>query len=572
MSSVRASHPEDRARLPKLIQPAVATILFLATAGFTLWQNTRIAVLWDLSFLLDSAWRFSLGQVPYRDLPFSHAPLTFLVQAAILHLFGRVYWHTIAYAALAGGVATVLTLHLLRWILRPLGAGSFWLAPLLAAPLAVLSIYSVYPHPIYDSDAILAVLAAFALLVRALEDRNESRRSALVWSTIAGLACVLPIFFKQNVGLVFFSTTLLALAATAIARRVRSAPITRELCITAAALLGLAAAVAALNAWAGLGNYLHWTVQFAAQRRLPGLGVVLLAYHQQSLLWSLPCAAAALWLLSKRTASTLRHTLVTLLLAAPFLWTILSLALTTDPDDRADQLLSLWPHTLLLAAVLAILNLCRRPELRTLLPWILLATIHGTFLSQQLWGSTYAIWPLLLLLIAFLLVELAAIALPLVATISATFLLCGGLYAASHERLSYVHLDGIPTHASPPSLRGITTPGPWLPGFEELLRFAAAEIPPTDGILLIPGEDPFFYATGRTPAYPVLLFDPATFPYTPQQAADTARTAGIRWLILKRTLQLTATPYDQLPALTTALQQDFVLHRRLTLYDIYRRR
>ena len=29
---------------------------------------------------------------------------------------------------------------------------------------------------------------------------------------------------------------------------------------------------------------------------------------------------------------------------------------------------------------------------------MLLATIHGAFLSQQLWGSTYAIWPLLMLL------------------------------------------------------------------------------------------------------------------------------------------------------------------------------
>ena len=29
-----------------------------------------------------------------------------------------------------------------------------------------------------------------------------------------------------------------------------------------------------------------------------------------------------------------------------------------------------------------------------------LAAIHGTFMSQQLWGSTYAIWPLLVLLVA----------------------------------------------------------------------------------------------------------------------------------------------------------------------------
>jgi len=51
--------------------------LFLASAAFTLWQNTRFAVLWDITYLLDTSYRISLGQLPYRDFPFAHAPLTF---------------------------------------------------------------------------------------------------------------------------------------------------------------------------------------------------------------------------------------------------------------------------------------------------------------------------------------------------------------------------------------------------------------------------------------------------------------------------------------------------------------
>jgi hypothetical protein len=65
--------------------------LFLATAAFTLYQNTRVAVLWDISFLLDTAWRWTLGQLPYRDLPFPYAPLTFLLHTALIRLFGRIY-------------------------------------------------------------------------------------------------------------------------------------------------------------------------------------------------------------------------------------------------------------------------------------------------------------------------------------------------------------------------------------------------------------------------------------------------------------------------------------------------
>ena len=65
---------------------------------------------------------------------------------------------------------------------------------------------------------------------------------------------------------------------------------------------------------------------------------------------------------------------------------------------------------LILAAALALFNLFkhrRNLTLRTFLPIILLAAINGTFMSQQLWGSTYAIWPLLILLIAEMLAFLA---------------------------------------------------------------------------------------------------------------------------------------------------------------------
>ena len=80
-------------------------------------------------------------------------------------------------------------------------------------------------------------------------------------------------------------------------------------------------------------------------------------------------------------------------MAAPFLFTLASLFLYDDADERGDSLLALWPLLLILAAAMAIANLFRlRRELslRAFLPLVLLAAIHGTFMSQQLWGSTYA--------------------------------------------------------------------------------------------------------------------------------------------------------------------------------------
>src|ERR1700730_2239092 len=68
--------------------------LFLGTALVVVWQNSRLAVLWDISYILETSHRISLGDIPYRDFPFPHAPLTFLTQAALIKLAGRVFWHT----------------------------------------------------------------------------------------------------------------------------------------------------------------------------------------------------------------------------------------------------------------------------------------------------------------------------------------------------------------------------------------------------------------------------------------------------------------------------------------------
>src|SRR5207244_3467038 len=64
--------------------------------------------------VLENAFRISLGQVPYRDFPFPYAPLAFLVQAAIIKLTGRVFWHTIVYCAIVGGTGTFLIWRTVR--------------------------------------------------------------------------------------------------------------------------------------------------------------------------------------------------------------------------------------------------------------------------------------------------------------------------------------------------------------------------------------------------------------------------------------------------------------------------
>ena len=608
------SQPAQRGFWSRTHERVAAALLFSATAAVVLWQNAHLAVLWDMSYVLDSSTRIALGQVPYRDFPFAHAPLTFLIQAAIICLAGRVFFHHVLYAAIIGGLGTVVTWRIVLHSLRGRVQGAQLVALLLAAPLIVLGIYSILPLPSYDCDCIFSVLIALFLSQRLGASQSATRLSPLPFA--AGVALVLPLFFKQNIGLPFLVTAVVSVVFLLLVRLRRGGqyalniPDARTLSLV---LAGVVASVLAagllLHVTVGLGNYLHWTIQFAAQRRLPGFQDMLAVYREPSLLWMLPCIAAGVLLFRGGIGKhqwQLRWSrlLAFILLAAPFLWTLVQLLFSDDADDRADSLLALWPLLLVLSIALTLWNLWRRPGIRAVTPLLALAGIHGAFLSQQLWGSTYAIWPLLMLLVAEMIVFLGrrsaedssvAKAPPIIAgamrglkppppsgsrifsvgisaVICATLLACGSLYTFSEERLSYVQLpDGPVMRSTFPALRGMAVAGPYLPNFEELLRYADASIPRSDGLILLPGEDPFYFATRRVPQFPVLLFDPATDPYSPEQTRTVARAHNIRWLIVKRELQIKAAPTPDRDALLDALLRDFSLVRRLQGYDIYRR-
>jgi len=579
-----------------------AAVLFLASATVILWQNAHLTVLWDASYTLDTSFRIALNQMPYRDFPLVHTPLTFLIQAAIIRLSGRVFFHHILYAAIVGGLSTVLAwriaLNTLVGRVREYWAVSL----LLAVPLIVVGNYSILPFPSYDCDCVFAILIVILLLQR-LPPASGGVQSiggkALLRFFLAGAAIPLPLFFKQNIGLPLLASAFALILLLLIARRLRRRTAYGSaglVAVLGGAVASLLAAVLLLHFTCGLGETIHWTIGFAAQRRMPGFEQMLGVYAEPSLLWWVPAVAAALALLQSRLAKSLWVRFVAMgLLAAPFVWTLMGLFLSSDADDRAESLLALWPLLLILSGALTLFNLWRdlrrNPEsdecLRDLLPALLLIAINGTLLSQQLWGSTYAIWPLLVLLVAEMIAFLASIepagdavasaprirfvAPVLAAVISATLTVCGGLYMASEERLSYARLEGPIAHSAEPSLRGMAVSGPFLPEFEELLRFAANEIPIADGLILIPGEDPFYFATGRVPQFPVLLFDKSTDPLSPAQLAEEARARKIRWLIVKRDLQIKEDPTPQREAALKALQRDFLPYRKLDGYDVYRR-
>jgi hypothetical protein len=568
----------------------LAAILFFATAAVVVWQNLRLGILWDLSYILETSYRISVGDVPYRDFPLPFAPLTFLVQAALLKLTGRVYFHHVIYAAAAGGFATLLTWRILLHLLHEKAASPRLIAFLLAAPLVFLGIYSVFPHPFYDCDCTLAILVAIPLLLQLQRKDFPPFRAFFTGAFLA-----VPLFVKQNAGLAFLGATVLSLAVLMVLARWNRRPARGYSWTIAGAASALSLAAALIHLTAGVYNYWHWTVQFAASRRLPPFSNLLAIYEDPQLLWRVAAFLGGALLLSlNRKARPTLALLSISLLSLPFVWTLMALLIESDPAERADQLLALWPFLLVVSLASALWSFRRPagvapPGIVLVLPLILIATVHGAFLSQQVWGSTYALWPLFMILCACTFSVLFPARMPsgsltapriarvpaslaTVSLVTASLLISGWYYTWSHERLSYAKLsEGEIVRSTLPELAGLSVRGPWIPEFERLLRFARHEIPADDGLLLIPGEDLFYYTSGRRPQFPVVMFDHTVNPFSPEEIQRMAFARNIPWLIVKNDLQVNGEPVEDKARLLALLLQDFHLVQNLGIYNIYRR-
>lgn len=276
------------------------------------------------------------------------------------------------------------------------------------------------------------------------------------------------------------------------------------------------------------------------------------------------------------------------LLSLPFLWPVAALVVQDNDSDRVEALLHLWPVLLATSLLLALIQLPRSASIIKILPLLALAAMQGAFLSQQLWGSTYALWPLLILLIPSILAYIdpqptsgqggsrRASTTPsfvFASVASVSLLIAGSYYAFSHERLSYADLSGDTLeHSTLAPLRGLAMRGDWLPDFEELVRYADREIPRGDAILTVPGEDLFYFTTGRSPRFPVIMIDRTVNPYSAEEIAELARRRNVRWVIVKRRLQLQEEPLAFRPQLMELLARDFEVVERLNNYDIYHRK
>lgn len=587
--------------------------LFCATAAVVLWQNSRITVLYDLSGVIEPAYRMSLGDRPYADFPFPYAPLTFLIQSWIIRLWGTVYWHHIAYVAIAAGLGSVLTWRVLTNILLDSFRRPRLTAFLLSLPVVILGIYCIFPHPFYDPDAMFFMLVSLAALLWL-----ERRGFPDVPTFLAGMLLVNPLFVKQNIGLAYLGSWLIALIVLLSIDAWKKLPYRGYLTLIAGSLTGLAIAAAIVNWWVGLATYKYWTWDFARLRRTPSAADMLSVYQDPLLvIWvaSFAVGASLFWLAGRKRGpdETIENeanrsvlepakfepepvtgirtrafaVLSIVLMSVPFVWPVVYLFIDDDASERGERLANVWPVVLIASVVLCVLSFRRLTGIRKLLPLILVITAHGVFLSQQLWGSTYGIWPILVLLVAAIVLSLNELTdrrlsgylTTFAAIVSLCLITAGAFYIYSNDRLDYVDFeDGDMQHSTLPQLSGLSMRGDYLPDFEELVKYAQENIPPDESVIEVPGEDLFYYTMGRRPDFPVLLFDVTNNPYTPEQIAGMARERNIKWLIVKNDLQIDTDKssgdktIDDKDAIFKAMAPDFKHIDSLNNYEIYRRR
>ena len=565
-------------KLNTSFQILAGVFLFCGTAAVVWWQNTRLTVLYDLCGVLENAFRISQGQLPYRDFPFPYAPLTFLTQAELIRLTGAVYWHHIVYCCIVAGLANVLAWRILLELFRDVLPARHLTAFLLSLPLIILGIYCIFPHPFYDPDSCFVLLICiFGLL------RLERKEFPPLPTFLLGMLIVVPLFIKQNIGIAFMGSAGLGFLILIAFNVWKKRPIRGYVLLIAGVLAGFVIALLVIEFTVGLENYKYWTITFATARRTPSFADMLSVYANWMLpVWLAVFAVGALLLRKNETRRLWQITLSLVLMTAPFIWPVVYLFIDTDASERAERLVNIWPFAMIVSFALVYVFTRRLTGIKAALPFILVSTAHGVFLSQQLWGSTYGIWPLLIVLIGTIFLGLFNStedeprwpAATYAALVSIALIVAGGFYVYSNERLDYVDFeDGDMAHSQLPQLKGLSMRGDYLPDFEELVAYTGQNIPRDDKILLLPGEDLFYYTTGRRPKFPVLLFDVTNNPYNADQILDLVRSQDVQWLIVKNDLQIEADQtIDNKDKIFEVLKPEFKHVESLNNYEIYRRK
>ncbi|AEP12300.1 hypothetical protein J8C08_07975 [Chloracidobacterium thermophilum] len=543
------------------------------------WQTGRIGVLGDYAYIVDTAWRIAQGELMYRDFGLPHSPLTFHVQATLIKVFGFSYGVTAWYCTVVNVGYVLLTYGLVRVSV------SGWSGVALCVPLVWLAPHCIYPHPFYDPDVCLLVLLNLNLL-----QWVATRRVGAVVAFLGGVTTVLPALAKQNVGYPYVVLVVVAVVWWGWLRERwvggvgegerEGLEVVGLRWFGAGVAAGVVGTVVWLGLTCGLWNYWRW-VFVSASRRLADLTFILETYGNYES-WALGGLMVLGWWLWQRKGEGARPFWVATASATLLLGPFVVVSAITWLCGRFFvgfdyPLLSLWVPVMILTLVVGLWQLpsvlSASQPVRTMLPWIAVILTFFSFLSQGHTGSSYGIWALFVLMVAYVVSLFGSDRRqPLVCWgIAIALTLAAFPYVYHNVRLRYVDQtgDALQTAYSGP-LRRFTVDSPYLSNFAELLDFVADRIPEAEPVVCVPQEDPFYVMTGRRNPLPMVIFDSTATPFFPEEIVEEAERRRVKWVIVKRVLQIGHLAWE-VEGIPEAFSEKYTTVARLSGYDILQR-
>ncbi len=567
------------------IATLAAIVLALGAACMNYWQTTRATPLLDYAYQVDAAFRIYQGEIPYRDFFLVVAPGTYYLIAFLIRLtHGYVHSVQVAATMVISAANILLCFHLFKKLSKSPGLSVLALLPL------IFTGHAIYAYPFYDINVFLLIITVFLLTLHFDTTSRHARISGLACGIIAALTALV----KQNVGLAFLAAWTCCIIAVCIFSR--KAAWCRFLLF---ALAGIAVTLGGFIGWLkqvnALEPYIYQTLIFPGKFRNPiaGLNNVRLEVesfinHQGFVLFIvllviLVFFGLLVFINHKRIRSpetALWERRKTGLVRVSLLLTVIGMSFTFHNSAFFDVNNGAWFVLIFFGLISGLTNLVidlrtGKFSFSTCIPFLCLGVFLAASVSQGFWGSTYGMWPLYVLLLLWVLQWMTAhfpvypwkyLVVPVCLYIT---LITGHISIDQVRTRAFADFSGEPRTATIPSLQGLSTPGIWIPEFENLVSYVEKNIPEEEEIAFLPGEDVFYEVTGRRNPLFCFCYLRETCDSDIGMAFVDAGNRQVDWVIVKTKYQLKYWN-DVIKVSEVDIPPQYRLVDRVGIYNLYK--
>lgn len=179
-----------------LLNEDIITLIIFSIVSIVIiiFQSSRIFSLWDFTNYTDLAARILAGQIPYLDIPLYTQPGSFVDIALSYLVFGKNI-----YAIYIGiFVKQIIIGILLIKIINLLFDLNFLEKIYILIIFAFLNSWSIVPQPTYDADIVFALVFSTWVFIKLLKNVQNLKMMDFV---LIAISIWLPFWYKQSTGL-----------------------------------------------------------------------------------------------------------------------------------------------------------------------------------------------------------------------------------------------------------------------------------------------------------------------------------------------------------------------------------